>query len=161
AGEVKHSEKSQLYAILGSCLVFALFLFLISSAAYYSIGPDFMNALASLAGSSSPQYTLPSPPVLNFLVAFAMPNPFVIVLSGITFMVCAMASVTILVFASVRNFFSWSFDRVMPAAFVKLDSRWNTPYVAVLVAWVLGIILIALDVYTIFFQFLLYLIDNF
>jgi APA family basic amino acid/polyamine antiporter len=46
-----------------------------------------------------------------------------------------------------KYLFAWSFDRVIPSAFASVSARFHTPYVAVLVAAVVGVILSYLFVY--------------
>jgi amino acid transporter len=160
-GEVRQVKRAQVIAMVGSVLVFALFMALVYTSAYYSAGPDFLNAASSLAGTgNSTLYSMPSPPVLNFLVAFASPSPIVVFLTGLGFLATCVAEITVLSFIAVRNFFAWSFDRVMPSWLVKLDSRRGSPYLAVIAAWILGIVFAALFIYTIFLQFLVYSVIN-
>ena len=161
AGEVKKGEKAQFLAMLGSVFIFALFLWIVFYSAYYSAGPDFLNALSYLSGSSSTAYTLTAPPELNFLVVFANPSPIVVVLSGLAFIATCVALITVQSFWVVRNFFSWSFDRILPSWFVRMDSRSNSPYLSVLAVWILGIIFAYLFVYTVFFQYLVFSVINY
>jgi amino acid transporter len=158
AGEVRQVNRSQIFAMIGSVLVQALFVALVYSSVYYSAGPDFLNAISSY--STNANYTLASPPVLNFLVTFATPNPFVVVLSSLALIATGMSGVVILSFVCVRNMFAWSFDRIMPSWLAKVDRNRGSPYVAVLVTWLLALIFMALYIYTVFFQFLLYAAIN-
>ena len=135
-GEVKRGERSQLIAMVGSVLIFALFLGVIFYSANYSAGSDFINALSYLSGSGSSAYTLGASPELNYLVVFANPSPLVVILSGLAFIATCLALITIQAFWVVRNFFAWSFDRILPSWFVKMDTRRNSPYLAVAVTWI-------------------------
>jgi len=161
AGEVKKGERSQLIAMIGAVIIFAIFLGIIFYSANYSAGSDFINALSYLSGSGSSAYTLGAPPELNYLVVFANPSPWVVILSGLSFIATCLALITVQSFWVVRNFFAWSFDRILPAWFVKMDSRRNSPYIAVIATWILGIIFAALFIYTVFFQYLVFSVINY
>ncbi|MDG6922401.1 MAG: APC family permease, partial [Nitrososphaerota archaeon] len=156
SGEVRQVKKSQLLAMFGSLFIFAIAMFLLYASAYYSMGANFLSAISYLAGSGSPNYTLPSAPVLNFLVMFSDPNPVVIFLSSLAFVTTCAGAIITATFISVRNFFAWSFDRLMPSWLANMSSRRNSPFVAVSTALVSTIIFAALYVYTIFFQFVAY-----
>jgi len=126
--------------------------FLIYSSAYSSAGSDFLNAI-SLNFVTGANYTLPAVPTLNFLVAFASPNPVVVMLSGFALLATGLGGATLFAFVCVRNLFAWSFDRVMPSAFVRLNTRRNTPNVAIGVILVAAILLTAVYYYTTFFTY--------
>jgi amino acid transporter len=161
AGEVKQPRKSQIFAMIGSLGILAILLALVYSSAYYSAGPSFLSSAATLYGVSSMNYTLPVAPILNFLVTFANPNPIIIILSGLALVATGCAGITSLSFIAVRNLFAWSFDRIMPSKLASVDLKRNSPNIAVMVVWLAGVLLVALYVYTIFFQFLVYTVINF
>jgi len=129
---------------------------LVYSSAYHAVGSDFLNAISLLAGSGSSNYLLAAPPVLNFLVAFAMPNPLIIFLSSLALIATGLATATVFSFVCVRNLFAWSFDRLMPTSIAKIDSKRGSPYVAIGIIWMLSILFVAVYFYTIFFQFYIY-----
>lgn len=156
AGEVKRVARSQVIAMFGSLLFLMAIAFLVYYSVYYSAGSNFLNAISNLAGTGSAAYTLPAPPVLNFLVVFASPNPYVIVLSGLALLATGLGGATLFAFVCVRNLFAWSFDRITPSALTKLDSRRGAPYVAVAVMLVLAILFSAVYYFTDFFSFYLY-----
>lgn len=156
AGEVKRVARSQIIAMFGSLFFLMAIAFLVYGSAYYSAGSDFLNAISTLAGTGSSSYTLPAVPVLNFLVAFATPNPYVIGISGLALLTTGLGGATLFAFVCVRNLFAWSFDRVMPSAMTKLDSRRGAPYVAVLVILVLAVLFSAVYYFTAFFTFYVY-----
>ncbi|HUK28123.1 MAG TPA: amino acid permease [Candidatus Acidoferrales bacterium] len=156
AGEVKRAGRSQFLAIVGSVLLFSVFIGGVYLAAGYSIGSDFLIAIANLAGTGSSSYTLPVAPSLNFLLLFATPNAAILIISSLGLVAMGVGTVTIYYFITVRNFFAWSFDRVMPSWFAKLDSR-GTPAVAIAVMWLIAVFYAALYAFTVFTQFLLYM----
>jgi amino acid transporter len=156
AREVKRVARSQVIAMFGSLFFLMAIAFLVYGSAYYSAGSDFLNAVSTLAGTGSPSYTLPAVPVLNFLIAFATPNPYVIAISGLALLATGLGGATLFAFVCVRNLFAWSFDRVMPTVMTKLDSRRGAPYVAVIVILVLAVLFTAVYYFTSFFTFYVY-----
>ena len=152
AGEVKRVQRSQIIAMFGSLLFLMVIAFLIYNSAYYSAGSDFLNAI-SLNYVTGTNYTLPAVPTLNFLVAFASPNPIVIGLSGFALLATGLGGATLFAFVCVRNLFAWSFDRVLPTAMTRLDSKRNSPNYAVAVILLAAILLTAVYYYTSFFTY--------
>jgi APA family basic amino acid/polyamine antiporter len=155
-GEVKRVQSSQIYAMLGSIAVMAVFGVLVYASAYHAVGSSFLDAISLLSGSGSSSYLLAAPPTLNFLVAFAVPNPWIIILSALALVATGLATATVFSFVCVRNLFAWSFDRLMPTAIAKIDSKRGSPYVAIGIIWILSILFVAVYFYTIFFQFYIY-----
>jgi basic amino acid/polyamine antiporter, APA family len=146
AGEVRRVARTQVIAMFGSLLFLMAIGILVYSSVYYSVGSDFLNAMSATFGLSS--YTLSQPPVLNFLVAFASPNPYVIILSGVALLATGLGGATLFSFVIVRNMFAWSFDRVAPSALTKLDSRRGSPYVAVIAMTILALFMAAIYYFT-------------
>src|SRR5208282_664378 len=157
SGEVKQVSRSQIIAMIGSVMVFTLFTFIIYGSVYSSVSADFLTAISSLSGTGNSYYTLPTAPILNFLVVFAVPNPMVVVLANLGLIISSVGSITAFSFIAVRNIFAWSFDRIMPSWFANIDSRRGAPYVAILVTLIINLIMAYLYVYTAFFSFLLYI----
>ncbi|MGA3404213.1 MAG: amino acid permease, partial [Candidatus Bathyarchaeia archaeon] len=154
-GEVRQVKRSQVLAMFGAILIFAIFLAIQYTSVYSSIGSDFYGALAALAGSSNPAYTLPVAPVLTILVAYAIPNAYVISFVVLGFILTQIAFCLTTVFIVERNFFSWSFDRLIPSAFTTLDSR-GTPYVTTITIFLFSILFAVLYWYTTLFSYFLY-----
>ncbi len=152
SGEVKRVQRSQVLAMFGSLLFLMVIAFLIYGSAYYSAGSDFLNAI-SLLYVTGTGYALPAVPTLNFLVAFASPNPAVIVLSGLALLATGLGGATLFAFVCVRNLFAWSFDRVMPTALTRLDSKRGSPNYAVAVILVIAVLLTGVYYYTSFFTY--------
>jgi amino acid transporter len=155
-GEIKNAERSQLFGMFGASLIGAGIMGLLYASAYYSVGPNFLNAISFLAGSGSSSYTLPAAPTLNFLAVFASPNPFVVVATSIALIATSVGSLTAFTFVCVRNMFAWSFDRILPSWLTKVDSKRGSPYVSVIVLWIISILTVVGYYYTAFFQFYIY-----
>ena len=155
-GEVKRVARSQVVAMFGSLVFLVGIALLIYGSAYYSAGSDFMNAASALTVAPNSTYTLPAVPVLNFLVAFAQPNSYVIALSGIALLATGLGGATLFAFVCVRNLFAWSFDRIVPESLTRLDTKRGSPYVAGIVILVLAVIFSAVYYYTSFFTYYVY-----
>jgi APA family basic amino acid/polyamine antiporter len=131
--------------------------FLIYGSAYYSAGSNFLNAISLLSTTNNATlYSLPAAPTLNFLVAFATPNSYVVAFSGLALLATGLGGATLFAFVCVRNLFAWSFDRITPTALTRIDSRRGSPYVAVIAIMVLAILFSAVYYYTEFFKFYIY-----
>jgi len=154
-GEVRQVQRSQVIAMFGAILIFATLLAIQYTSVYYSLGSDFYGALAALAGSSNSAYTLPVAPVLTILVTYASPNAFVISFVALGFILTQIAAFIIVVFIVQRNFFSWSFDRLIPSAFTTLDTR-GTPYLSTITIFLFSILFTVLYWYTDLFSYFLY-----
>jgi amino acid transporter len=155
-GEVKRVARSQVIAMFGSLFFLVAIALLVYSSLYYSVGADFLNALTNLQGTGNAAYKLPAVPVINFLVAFANTNPYVIMISGIALLATGLGGATLFAFVGVRNLFAWSFDRLMPTAMTRLDSKRGAPYVASIVILACAIIFAAVYYFTSFFTFYVY-----
>lgn len=131
-GEVKNVRKNQLMGIMGSLYLALAVYAAVFIALYYSVGADFFNAVSTLAATGNSFYKLPSPPVMNFLVAFATPNPLIIILTTVGYIAGIIPAVLLANFyTQTRNMFAWSFDGIMPSALSKMGTRYNSPYIAV------------------------------
>lgn len=157
AGEIKDVQKSQITAILGSVVVFGIITFVAYTITNLVMGADFIQGAGSIfAGNASSN--LPFPPYMTVLFRYATDSVWVfnIVMIGWTAMV--LAAILTYVAITVRFVFAWSFDRVIPAAFSRLDRKHNSPYLALALVTVVAIILQWAWLYTAFLTFFLYLV---
>lgn len=140
AGEMKHSTKlrTQGIPIVGSLFLFAIISCILYGAFYIGVGQQFYHALAYSFMNGLPVYTIPALPTGNVLLAFAVPNPAVLGVIGICYIIGALGTWVAFIFVVVRNLFSWSFDRLIPTKFSTVSSRFGTPYLAVILAIALG-----------------------
>ncbi|MDA4112359.1 MAG: amino acid permease, partial [Thaumarchaeota archaeon] len=156
AGEVKNSKRSQLIGIIGAAAIFAFFMFIIFEAAYVVMGQPFLHAASFLAGTTNSAWTLPSPPVLQYLVIFANSSPIVGILVPLAIIGSVFGSLLTIMTAVVRQTFAWSFDRVIPTKFADLDSRWGSPIYALILVVVVSLLFIALNAFTTILTYLSY-----
>jgi amino acid transporter len=142
--------------MFGSLFFLVAIALLVYASAYYSMGSDFLNANSVMYFTPGSKYAFSTAPVLNFFVGFANTNPYVIMLSGLALFATGLGGATLFAFVCVRNLFAWSFDRLMPTAMTKLDSKRGAPYVAAIVILICAILFAAVYYFTNFFSFYLY-----
>ena len=152
AGEIKDVQRSQLKAILGSVVLFGIITFVAYEVAYLVMGGDFIQGVGSGAASSLPL------PFMTVLFRYATDNvwAFNIMMLGWTAMV--LAAILTYVAITVRFVFAWSFDRVLPEAFSRVDKKHNSPYLALILVTVVAIILQWAWIYTTLLKYFLYLV---
>ncbi len=155
-GEVKNAGRAQLWGILGSTAIFGFFMFLVFQSAYVVMGQPFLHAASFLAGTSNSAWTLPEPPLLQYLVIYASANPVVAVLVPLGIIGSVFGSLETILLAVVRQTFAWSFDRIVPTKFSQVDSRRSSPVYALALIAVIGLFFIVLNDLTSVFQYLSY-----
>lgn len=155
-GEIKDVGRSQIIAILGSVIAFALLTFLSYEAAYVFAGPDFIHAAAYLSLTGNSVWTASMPPWLNYLIIFATDNPIVAILLPMALIMGVFGAVTTVIIMATRCFFAWSFDRIIPSAFSSIDRRFHTPRNALLLALVISVIYLYLSAFSTLLTFLSY-----
>ena len=132
-------------------------MFIIFESAYLVMGQPFLHAASYLAGlSSNSPWTLPSPPVLQYLIIYANSSPIVGILVPLAIIGSVFGSLLTIMTAVVRQTFAWSFDRVFPTKFADLDSRWGSPIYALMLVVVISLLFIALNAFTTILQYLSY-----
>ena len=156
AGEIKQQNRSQMIAIFGSIAFVGTLVVVVYASAYSAMGPNFLNALSSLAATASPKYVLPVPPVLNFLVVFANPNPIVVIIASLALIVTSLASIVGFTFSTTRMIFAWSFDSLLPHWVAKVDDKRGSPYMSVIVIWIFSLLCVVVYYYTSFFTYYIY-----
>jgi len=148
SGEIKEVQKAQLIAIPASVIVFAVIMWIIYATTYYAMSPELIGSLAFLFGTGDPAYKLAAPPFFQNLFVFAAPSPLIYGIAIFGFAMMTLSSSMTYVFVCVRLLFAWSFDRVAPTVFSKVDSRYGSPYVALIVVSIVTIIMTGLWLWT-------------
>ena len=158
AGELKKSNRSLLYGMIGAAAVGMIQLCLLALVAVPALGRNFIISLSYMFyGNSSalapylPSGLVPSTP----FYALVLGNNIIIqVIIAAGFIAAAFSSVLGVWFALSRNVFAWSFDRVVPTKLAYVDSRFHSPLGANLLILVAAIIGLALTIYTPLFGFI-------
>lgn len=158
AGEIKEVRKSQLLAICGAVVIFGLLTWGLYEAAYYAMGGDFIGSISLLFAKGGEIYPLSYPPFFNFLFMFITRNIYLFSFMQICWAFMPLAAGLTYVFIGTRILFAWAFDRVVPTAISKVDRRYNSPYIALLITIIIAIIFQYLWLFTNIMGFFSYLI---
>lgn len=157
SAEIKDVRKSQFIAILGATVIYMFILWINYFDTVSIMGPQFVGSMAYLFGTGNSAYTLSFPPFFQNLFRFATAgNPVAFSIVAIGFAATSAAGVLTYVFGSTRMVFAWAFDRVVPMALAKVDSRYRSPYMAIIAVTAASIIGMVLWVYTNLLSFFLY-----
>ncbi len=147
AGEIKNIRRA---------LPIALFLSLVFGIIYWSVTSQLtVNTLGFnwitqvgygwIHGGSVPStasFPLPFQPTQPlFLAVSAYPNNALITAMFIVYIIGSLGPVFAYFWIVTKYLFAWSFDRVIPSTFANVSERFHTPYLAVLVAAVIGVVL--------------------
>ena len=160
SGEIKEVRRSQIIAIIGGTLVFALWLFVIYSVTYSVMGAQFVNSISYLSVTANPAYTLPfTPTFYNLLFMYAANNMTLSAIVNIGYLFGLTSTLTY-AFTCVRMVFAWSFDRILPKSFASIDRRFNAPYVAIIVVILTSIASLALWLFTPFMSYFAYVVPG-
>jgi amino acid transporter len=137
-------------------LLFAVIVWPVYAATYWTFGGDFINAISHLAIIGDPSVTLPTFPSLTFMTVFVVQNPAIVAYVNFAFLLTCIGSCGIVVpFIATRNMFAWAYDRVIPTKVADLDRRGNA-YVAIALMIVLSQIVNYLYYFTEIFKYLAY-----
>ena len=158
SGEIKEVRKSQLLAIVGAVIVFGLITWFSYQVTYYTMGGEFIGSISQLAATGDPSYALPSMPFFMYLFQYATQSPLVYAIFLLGWSMMAIAAGLTYMFTGVRLIFAWSFDRVLPTALSKVDSKYNSPYVALIATTVLAILFQVAWIYTNLAGFFAYIV---
>ena len=140
AGEVKQNKRTQILGQVGSSVIFMAVVSVIIAAVYFSEGPSFVNAMAALWSSGSPNLPYVAIPLSSGLSMFWTQNPFLVSLFNISFGLTAEIMNVAIFFSLSRNLFAWSFDRIVPTAFANVNPRTRTPVYAIILMTIVGLI---------------------
>jgi len=155
AGEIKNVSKAQPLALFGSLAFFTAWWGIFTWAMWINPGGNFWNAISILVNAG--QNPMPMVPVANQIVVYLTTNSILVHLANIGFIFGTFAAMTGLSLGPIRSLFAWSFDRMLPEAFSKVDRR-GSPYVAVALAAALGFLFYVLYAFTTLLSFILFTI---
>ena len=139
SSEIKRNSRSQVFAQFGGVTIFMFFSVIMIAAMYFAEGPSFANAMALLWGTGSSSYPYISLPMGSGLSIFWNPNPVLVSIFNISFIVASFALGVSILFTLSRNLFAWSFDRVTPSALADVNPRTGTPIKAIIVMSAIGL----------------------
>jgi len=157
SAEIKDVRRSQFIAILGSTVLYMFILWIDYFVTGSTVGALFVGSMVYLFGHGDPAYTLAFPPFFQNLFRFAtIGNPLAYSLVAIGFAAMSIAAPLTYVFGGTRMIFAWAFDRVVPMSLAKVDSRYRSPYMAIIVTSIASVIAMVLWVYTNLLSYFLY-----
>jgi amino acid transporter len=155
AGEIRGVAKSQALALFGSLAMQMAIWFALYMLVYGIVGTNFMHSLDAIwlnDASKLPPALIhehtSSEPVPMLLVAFMTGNPILQLLFGLCFIVATWVSLAGLGFAPIRNVFAWSFDRLIPAKFSEITTRYRAPLWAIVAVIVAAEVFLWLGIYS-------------
>jgi APA family basic amino acid/polyamine antiporter len=155
SGEVKNVRRSQLIGVIGSLLAFAAIAIVFVQVTEYVFGYNFFHALTYLwdeifygINPQAPYPTTLGPGFPVFLIGFLTSNPILIFIITLGVGLTMFFNVVPYIFVSTRNMFAWSFDRSVPEALSRVDGRFHTPYVALIVTAVVSIVMTYVAIFT-------------
>lgn len=137
AGEIKNVERSQLYGMGGPVAVSAVIMALIVAGAEQMMGYEFIAA-AGYTFYEVPGQAMAILPWNTVFAAIAAENPvltFLVLAGGLMWSWSWIPGS--LIFAS-RIMLAWSIDRVVPKPVGRVSTRFNSPFIAVIIAGLIG-----------------------
>lgn len=152
-GEVKEPGRTQPRMIMLALALCTLLYVANLGFFYHAVGQNFYNSFVYLTGTT--QGTgLPGTvsAVINLFTGMMTGSSVLNVLMAISFFTWPFLLLFAMSMVCSRNLFSWSFDRIMPSAITKVDRRFSSPWVATLLIIAAVEILLAIYVFTTFFQ---------
>jgi len=157
SAEIKDVRRSQFIAILGATVLYMFILWIDYYVTVTTMGPQFVGSMAYLFGQGNPAYKLAFPPFFQNLFRFAtVGSPLIFAIVAIAFAAQSIGGPLTYVFAGTRMVFAWSFDRVVPISLAKVDSKYRSPYMAIIVTVVMSMIAMVLWAYTNLLSYFLY-----
>jgi amino acid transporter len=95
----------------------------------------------------------PGYPGLNFIAQVVTNNLPLVTIIGLGYFIYALAYDLVILVVISRCFFAWSFDRIIPAKFADVHSRFRTPYVSLIAMGIMGLVfLVWIDSVPVFFS---------
>ncbi|MEM2939401.1 MAG: APC family permease [Candidatus Bathyarchaeia archaeon] len=144
AGEMKKADsvKRQHIAMVGGNIAYLILGVILLSSVLFATGKDFAGASYYLSVNAPEQYPLPASLLyfpFSYLDVVAPRSAPIFVLFGlflISFLLQLMSPT-----ALSRMFFAWAMDRHIPVGVTRVSEKYKTPYVAMILAFIGGMIM--------------------
>jgi amino acid transporter len=158
SGEIKQVGRAQPLALFGSLGLFMLFWGIFYGTMWYAAAPggDFWIAIAYLQNIDA-YSLLPVFPIASQVMLYVTENPILIYLATIGFLFGNFGGIVGLSFGPTRNIFAFSFDRIFPERWAKVDRR-GSPYISVAVAFLIALFVFTVYTFTDWMQYILFTI---
>ena len=148
SGEVRKASdaKTHLYAMLIPSALIAIIVGVVLVVAYYTVGNNILIALTEILSFNSSYFNIPAitgfaGSIVMILVPMMLSNNPVIqflIMASVVAATFAYVPATMLILS--REWFAWSFDRLLPAKFANVSDRFHTPVLSIFINWLLGFI---------------------
>ena len=148
SGEVRKASdaKTHLYAMLIPSALIAIIVGVVLVIAYYTVGNNILIALTEILSFNSSYFNIPAitgfaGSIVMILVPMMLSNNPVIqflIMASVVAATFAYVPATMLILS--REWFAWSFDRLLPAKFANVSDRFHTPVLSIFINWLLGFI---------------------
>jgi amino acid transporter len=144
AGEIKNVNKALPLALLGSIGLFMLYWGLGIYFTFEKLGSHFVSSIAYL--DIQGVYPLGVEPMWWHLYAYAVPNETLVILDTICVAFSEFAITLGALFFATRNWFAWSFDRIIPPKLSAVDKRGN-PWLIVITCFIVSMLIGIMDTF--------------
>ncbi len=155
SGEVKNVRRSQIIGVLGSLFAFGGLIIVFVVVTQNVFGYNFIHALSYLwdeifygLNPTAPYPATLGPAFPVFLIGFLTKNPILIFIITMGVGVTMFFNVVPYIFVATRNMFAWSFDRTVPESLSRVDGRFHTPYVALIVTAAFSLVITYISNFT-------------
>jgi amino acid transporter len=146
-GEIKKITRAQFIGIVGSVVVAAIAIGIVSGLANRAFGYEFQGALVFNA-SADPAHSTPVAPWVTLLASIAGNNAAIAVIIALTFVAWIYFWIPAELIYPQRAFLAWSFDRMAPEAVSYVSPRFHTPVVAIALTIVICVAFMAVIAFT-------------
>jgi basic amino acid/polyamine antiporter, APA family len=155
AGEVRKSNevRTHILAMVIPSALIAVVVGGVLAISYATVGSDFLNSLTNIMSNNISQFNIPalsgfSGSITMILIPMMLANNPIaqfIIMIGMIAATFAYVPATMLVIS--REWFAWSFDRLLPTRFAQVSDRFHTPVLALVVNTVVGFALFVVFTY--------------
>ena len=148
SGEVRRANeaKTHLLAMFIPSLFIAILVFIVLGAAKLTVGNDILISVNQILSNNASFFSIPaitgfSGSITLILIPMMLSNnpivQFIIMASVVAATFCYVPA-TMLILS--REWFAWSFDRLLPAKIADISDRFHTPVLSIGINWVIGFI---------------------
>lgn len=146
SGEVRRANeaKTHLLAMFLPSALIAIIVTVVLVAARLNVGNDILVSINQILSYNASYFSIPaitgfSGSIVMILVPMMLANnpvlQFVIMASMVAATFCYVPA-TMLILS--REWFAWSFDRLLPSKFADVSDRFHTPVLSIFVNWIIG-----------------------
>jgi amino acid transporter len=155
SGEVRKASdaKTHLIAMIIPSTLIAIIVGIVLVVAHFTVGNNILIALTEILSNNAGYFNIPaitgfSGSIVMFLVPMMLSNnPVVqfIIMASVVAATFAYVPATMLILS--REWFAWSFDRLLPAKFANVSDRFHTPVLSIFTNWLIGFIIFVVFTY--------------